>query len=88
MDPLLKKILEASGIPGYESEIAKIMKDELKKKDNELTSKILKDVLDITKKVGGEKGYSLILQASQQIVYIDQAIDITDEVLKRYDSGK
>ena len=63
-------------------------KDELKKKDNDLTSAILKDVLEITKKVGDERGYSLIMQASQQIVYIDNSIDITDEVLKRYDSGK
>jgi tetrahedral aminopeptidase len=31
MDTLLKKILEAPGIPGYESQIAKIMHDELKK---------------------------------------------------------
>ena len=31
MDPLLKKIIDASGIPGYESEIAKIMQGELKK---------------------------------------------------------
>lgn len=31
MDALLKKILEAPGIPGYESQIAKIMHDELKK---------------------------------------------------------
>ena len=31
MDQLLKKILEAPGIPGYESEIAKIMQVELKK---------------------------------------------------------
>jgi tetrahedral aminopeptidase len=31
MDPLLKKILEASGISGYEKEIAAIMKEELKK---------------------------------------------------------
>ncbi len=64
------------------------MKDELQKRDNELTSKVLKEVLEITKKIGDEKGYTLILQASQQIVYIDSAIDITDEVLKRYDSGK
>ena len=63
-------------------------KDELKKKDNELTSGILKGILEITKKVGDERGYSLIMQASQQIVYLDSAIDITDEVLKRYDSGK
>ncbi|MDO8525693.1 MAG: M42 family metallopeptidase [Candidatus Omnitrophota bacterium] len=31
MEPLLKRILEAAGISGYESEIAKIMYDELKK---------------------------------------------------------
>lgn len=31
MDPLLKKILEAAGVSGYEKEIAKIMHDELKK---------------------------------------------------------
>lgn len=31
MDALLKKILESAGIPGYESEIAKIMQAELKK---------------------------------------------------------
>lgn len=35
MDLLLKKILEASGIPGYESEIAKIMYNELKKSCDE-----------------------------------------------------
>jgi len=64
------------------------MEEELKKKDNELTSTILKDILDISKKVGDEGGYSLILQASPQIVYMNNAIDITDEVLKKYDSGK
>lgn len=36
MDALLKKILEAPGIPGYESQIAKIMYDELKKTCDEV----------------------------------------------------
>ena len=36
MDTLLKKILEAPGIPGYESQIAKIMYDELKKTCDEV----------------------------------------------------
>ncbi len=31
MDSLLKKILDASGVSGYEKEIAEIMKQELKK---------------------------------------------------------
>jgi len=36
MDVLLKKILEAPGIPGYETQIAKIMLDELKKSCDEV----------------------------------------------------
>lgn len=36
MDALLKKILEAPGIPGYESQIAKIMYDQLKKTCDEV----------------------------------------------------
>ena len=36
MDVLLKKILEAPGIPGYEGEIAKIIYDELKKSCSEV----------------------------------------------------
>ena len=32
MDLLLKKIIEAPGVSGYESEIAKIMHDEFEKK--------------------------------------------------------
>lgn len=31
MDPLLKKIIEATGVSGYESEIAQVMRDALKK---------------------------------------------------------
>ena len=64
------------------------MEDDLKKKDNELTSAILKDVLEITKKVGAEHGFSLVLQAGPQVVYADSSLDITDEVLKKYDAGK
>lgn len=64
------------------------IEDELKKKDNELTSKILKDILEVTRKVGDERGYSLVIQAGPQVVYTNKTVDITDEVLKRYDSGR
>ena len=37
MDQLLKKILEAPGIPGYESEIARIMQSEFKKSCDEVS---------------------------------------------------
>ena len=37
MDALLKRMIEASGIPGYESEIAKIMQGEFKKSCDEVS---------------------------------------------------
>lgn len=62
------------------------LEDELKKKDSELAAKILRDIYDVTKKIGAEQGYTLIIQGNQQIMYLDQAADITDEVIKRYDN--
>jgi len=62
------------------------MKEDLKKRDNELTSGLLKDILEVTRKVGDDRGYSMILQAGPQIVYLDNTVDVTDEVLKRYNS--
>lgn len=64
------------------------MEEELKKKDTDLTSAIMKEVFLITQKIGDEGKYSIILQASPQVMYLDKATDITDEVIRRYDSGK
>ena len=62
------------------------MEDELKKKDSELTSKILKEIFDITKKLGEERQYTVIMQAGPQVIYGERSADITDEVIKRYDN--
>ena len=64
------------------------MDEELKKKDAELTSGIVKDALEAARKVAREEGYSLVMQAGPQIVYLDKANDITEQVLKRYESGR
>jgi outer membrane protein len=62
------------------------LEDDLKRKDRELSSKMLKDIFEVTQKVGQEKQFTIIMQSGPQIIYRDKAIDITDEVLKRYDS--
>jgi outer membrane protein len=46
---------------------------------------IQKNVLDITKQVAGEKKLNLVL-SNTQVLYTEDALDITDEVLKRLDS--
>ena len=46
---------------------------------------IQKNVLEITKQIATEKKYNLVL-SSTQVMYADDSLDITDEVMKRLDA--
>jgi outer membrane protein len=56
----------------------------VQKEDQELTNKVLDTVNDYLKRYGKEKGYRIILAATQygNIVYAQDGIDITEEVMK------
>ncbi|MGC8808737.1 MAG: OmpH family outer membrane protein, partial [bacterium] len=63
--------------------------DELRRKDRELTEKILRDLETIIKKIGEEGKYTIILEKNQPtILYISSALDLTEEVIKRFDQQK
>ena len=54
-----------------------------------LISKFKADVLPIIESVAKEKGFSLVLDLSMTgVAYFDQTIDITEEVVKRYNDSK
>ena len=62
---------------------------ELRKKDQELTGDILKDLADVIQKIGEREGYTLILESSSSpVLYGSKTIDITDEVIRTYDTKK
>lgn len=58
--------------------------EKMKKEDQELTSKVYSKVNDFLKRYGEQKGYAFILGANQygSIVYAEDAVDITDEVIE------
>ena len=60
---------------------------EVRKKDNELRDIILKEILELVNKVGNEEGYTLIIERGT-VLYLDKVIDITDEVIKKYNELK
>lgn len=63
--------------------------DELRRKDQELTEKILRDLEAVIKKIGEEGKYTIILEKNQPtILYISSALDLTEEVIKRFDQQK
>lgn len=54
-----------------------------------LNSRIRKEVLPIIESVAKERGFKLVLDLSiSGVAYFDNAIDITEEVVKRYDASK
>lgn len=60
----------------------------LQRKDQELTRRILKDLQEVVRKLGETEGYTLILERQEAgVLFAPKAIDITDEVIRRYDAG-
>jgi outer membrane protein len=60
---------------------------ELKKKESELTDGILKQIRDMVDKIGEEEGYTIIFEKGT-VLYSSKGIDITEDVLKRFDAAK
>lgn len=62
---------------------------ELQKKDQELTGRIIQDLQAIIKEVGDRDGYTLILElGSSPVLYYKKSADITDDVLSAYNAKK
>jgi len=60
-------------------------RDKLQEKERKLTKKIIDDLLKIIEEVGKEKGYTFIFEKNEsRLLYSDKAVDLTDEVVKRY----
>lgn len=63
--------------------------EDVRRKDRELTDKVLRDLAGIVQKIGEEGKYSVILEGNQpSIIYISKGLDLTEEVIKRANTPK
>jgi outer membrane protein len=64
-------------------------RDELQKRDFELTQKILSELESVIKEIGDSQGYSMIFERTEAgVVYAGKEGDLTDRVIQAYDSKK
>ena len=63
------------------------MEEELKKKEVELTRRLLSEIVQIVKTFSKKEHYTVILEKGS-VVVADDAIDVTDRIIKLYDAGK
>lgn len=63
--------------------------NELNKKRDDILDRIESQVMPVINQVGKDGGYTMIFRKFESgLVYVDDAIDITDEVVKRVDAAK
>lgn len=58
---------------------------DLQKKEKELTQKIFLELVKIIDKIGKDSQYTMIFERQEGLLYASQGIDLTEEVMKRYD---
>jgi len=63
------------------------MEEDLKKKEVELTRRLLTEIAQIVQTFSKKEHYTVIFEKSSVIV-ADDAIDVTDRIIKLYDAGK
>jgi len=61
---------------------------ELDRREKELTRKILIELMKVINKLGEEQKYTLIMERQEGLLYASKQIDLTDEVMRRYDQLK
>ena len=63
--------------------------EELKKKNVELTRKLIGEIRDVAKTLANDENYTVILEkGAAAVVASDDAADVTDKIIRLYDAGK
>ena len=62
--------------------------DDLQGKNDELTNKIVEEIVKVVHEYGKNNGYSIIFVKNDGMVYLDDKIDVTDEILKTFNASK
>lgn len=67
----------------------KDVKEDLQLKDSEHTKRILNELFEILQKLGKDGGYSMVIEKNEgAVIYADESVDLTDELIKAFDAKK
>jgi outer membrane protein len=62
---------------------------ELAQKEAQLTARILERMQEIIRRIGQSEGYTMIVERNEGgVVWIPSNLDLTDQVIQRYNSGE
>ena len=91
---LLSESARASKEKDYQNKLkdfqrfTKDAQDELQGKDEEFTRKILEGMEKVIQDYGRKNGYSFIFVKNESMLFVDDKADLTEEVLKLFNSNR
>jgi outer membrane protein len=72
-------------------ELDRFLKDaqeDLQSKNDELTSRLVEQIVKVIQNYGREKGYSFVFVKNDSMVFVDEKADLTDEILKAFNGSR
>ncbi len=64
-------------------------KEDLRREESKVRAGLVQGIRKVIADIGKENGYTVILEkGGNSVLYADKGIDITDEVIKRYDASQ
>lgn len=59
---------------------------ELREREGEATSRLLRDLLEIVRGVGREESFTIIFERNDRVLlFVADAIDLTEKIIQRFD---
>lgn len=62
--------------------------DDLQAKNDEYTNKIVDEIVKVVQDFGKKDGYTIIFVKNESMIYMDDRIDLTDELLKQFNAAR
>jgi|OpeIllAssembly_1097287.scaffolds.fasta_scaffold07633_2 outer membrane protein len=62
--------------------------DDLQAKNDEYTGKIVDEIVKVVQEFGKKNGYTFIFVKNESMIFLDDKIDLTDELLKQFNAAR
>ncbi len=62
--------------------------DDLQAKNDELTNRIVDEIVKVTQDYGRKNGYTAVFVRNETMIYLDEKADLTDEILKLFNESR
>jgi len=62
--------------------------DDLQAKNDEYTNKIVEEIVKVVQEYGKKNGFTFIFVKNESMLFMDEKIDLTDELLKQFNAAR